>query len=183
VTGSHVKLRVGRKRDYSTDPLRTLRAPGSSLATTSSGRHWRPASRAIDALPLSVENRWIPRCTGVACAVIALLLAVASPTVAGSRTGADRSLASTFPGRNGEIAVVRDHIVRYPNGRIYYGNGTGIFVVRPDGSDGHWLSGGRGHNPAWSPDGNKVLFVRLRGLWIVSSTSNQTPRPSDRGST
>src|SRR6266567_440432 len=88
------------------------------------------------------------------CSRIAMLVITAAiVSLAEPRVETALSQAGTFPGRNGEIAVVRDHIVRYPSGDIHFGNGTGIFVVRPDGSHGHWFTSGRGHDPSWSPDG------------------------------
>jgi hypothetical protein len=62
------------------------------------------------------------------------------PTLAGgqvviSRGGTPATAAGSFPARNGEIAVVKDHIVRYKNGAIHYGNGTGISIVKPTAAE------------------------------------------------
>jgi hypothetical protein len=92
--------------------------------------------------------------------VLILLLTAAVVTVAGSRPGAERARASTFPGANGLLAVVRAE-----------GVGSRIFVVRPDGTDGHWLTRGRGHDPSWSPDGTKSLFLRRADVRFPDSTT------------
>jgi TolB protein len=111
------------------------------------------------------------------CRVALLLVIVAVVTLTGFPPGPASSIASTFPGTNGEIAVVKDHhLPGSPSG-----NGTGIFVVRPDGSGGHWLFTGRGRNPSWSPDGNTVLFVRANiaaNLWIADRRGQHEKRIS-----
>jgi Tol biopolymer transport system component len=82
------------------------------------------------------------------------------------------SVFAGFPGRNGRIAFVR---------------GTGaqceIWSVNPDGTDERQLTSNGDVNaqPAWSPDGSKILFVRfIRDqtnitIWVMNADgSGQT---------
>jgi TolB protein len=108
-----------------------------------------------------------------------LLITAAIVSFAGSRAETALSVTRTFPGNDGELAVVKDR--HRPDGG---GNGTGIFVVRPDGSQGHWFTHGRGYDPSWSPDGKTLLFARRGGalgtadLWIADRRDQHETRIS-----
>jgi dipeptidyl aminopeptidase/acylaminoacyl peptidase len=85
----------------------------------------------------------------------------------GSQAGRAATTArSTFRGANGEIVVVRDH-----HDSRGIGTGTGLFVVEPDGSEGHWFYPGLGQDPTWSADGRNLLFAKTTGgsrdLWVA----------------
>jgi dipeptidyl aminopeptidase/acylaminoacyl peptidase len=75
---------------------------------------------------------------------------------------------ATFPGRNGEIAFVR--------------NGD-IWAVQPDGTGAHQITSGPAQDgaPAWSPDGAKIAFSRSgngggANIWTADADgTDQTP--------
>ena len=113
-------------------------------------------------------------------AALLALLGAALP-LAGLGIGADLASASSFPGRNGLIVVVKDWYV----GGIPAG--TRLFAVASDGSNGHWFSRDR-HRPSglpggacqcrgfagrWSPDGKRMLFTHLDRLWIADERDLQ----------
>jgi hypothetical protein len=90
-------------------------------------------------------------------ALVAVLAAIcASPALA------------TFPGRNGEIAFVR--------------NGD-IWIVQPDGTGAHQITSGPADDaaPAWSPDGARIAFSRSSNggganIWTADADgTDQTP--------
>jgi len=58
--------------------------------------------------------------------------------------GAPGSASAAYPGANGAITLAR-------NGRIW--------VVQPDGAQ---VNLARGYEPAWSPDGTRIAYVRER---------------------
>src|SRR4051812_18519496 len=84
------------------------------------------------------------------CAVAALL-AMEAP--------ADAS----FPGQNGKIAFESDRSGAYE-----------IYTVDPDDTDLTRLTFSGGRQPAWSPEGTKIAFVRAGNLWLMNADgSNQ----------
>jgi len=66
------------------------------------------------------------------------------------------------------------------------GDGDGIYLVRPDGTGRHQLApelGGSEIHPDWSPDGQRIAFVRqtLEGpteLWVVNADGTGAERLS-----
>ena len=88
-------------------------------------------------------------------AIAAALGLAASVTVgAGSRA---------FPVRNGEIV--------FESGRL--GGGSGLYVMRPDGTKQHRLGRLRGASPKWSRDGERLALVGS-GLRLFVARSNGT---------
>ena len=85
----------------------------------------------------------------LASTVLAALLAGGAALVALGGTA-----QAAFPGNNGEIAFDGTR-----NGN------TGIYTMRPDGSNVQLATGGPGHwtFPEWSPDGSKIAFSRSDG--------------------
>jgi Tol biopolymer transport system component len=51
---------------------------------------------------------------------------------------------------------------RHAAGRIAFGSKTGIFVVLPDGSELTRLTSSWDEEPAWSRDGRRIAFTRVR---------------------
>ncbi len=71
---------------------------------------------------------------------------------------------AVFPGKNGRIAFVRT-----PNH---------IWTMNADGTAQVNLTNGRADesDPAWSPDGTKIAFVRNRSIWVMNADgSDPTP--------
>lgn len=77
---------------------------------------------------------------GVASAVAIVLLAALAAS----------SARASYPGANGAIAF---EITRST------GEG-GIYTIRPTGSDQRRLTGPKASEPSWSPDGQRIAFVR-----------------------
>ena len=46
-----------------------------------------------------------------------------------------------------------------------YGNGTGVFVLRPSGKHRHRVGWRLDSHPAWSPNGSKMLVWNSDGVW------------------
>ena len=63
---------------------------------------------------------------------------------------------ATFPGANGVIAIALD----------------GITLINPDGTDQHVIAS-KGGNPAWTADGNVVLFAYRGSIYSVNSDGSQ----------
>jgi TolB protein len=90
--------------------------------------------------------------------------------------GPSSPVRATFPGTNGKIAF-----------DDYVGS-EHIFTVNPDGSDATDLTPGmEAANPAWSPDGTKIVFEEFTqvpgGIWVMDvDGSNKVQLTSEGGS-
>jgi Tol biopolymer transport system component len=93
---------------------------------------------------------------------LALVMAIALTVLAASATPA----AATFPGANGRIAFDSERDSFDFGGKGGCVRVREIYTMNPDGSDQQRLttfeagSGGCNTDPAYSPDGTKILFVR-----------------------
>jgi TolB protein len=75
------------------------------------------------------------------------------------------------------------------NGLIAFARGgplSGLLVTNPDGTGLSKLASVPGDtDPAWSPDGSKIAFVRFReggtGIWVVNADGTGTRRVTDGG--
>ena len=131
-----------------------------------------------------------------------LLLAALLCTILAALAGPGRSAEAAFPGQNGSIAFERfgDVYLASPDGsgarkidvagvqanpvvspdgtRVAYEYGRGIWVMNADGSGGRRVSDGTNStvfadaDPAWSPDGGRVVFSRYQAgdtdLWSAN---------------
>ena len=85
---------------------------------------------------------------------------------------------ATFPGANGRIAytwsVGGEAFEEGPTPRL-----VGVVSIRPDGSDRRVVAR-RGREPAYSPDGRRIAFLRGQRLWVAraggASAHPVTPR-------
>ena len=93
-----------------------------------------------------------PRPSSVAVLMMVVAAALGAACVA--VVVAQEPARATFPGENGEIAFVGH------DGK----NGEEIFTVSPSGARPKQLTRGESHkkSPAWSADGRRVAFVKLR---------------------
>jgi Tol biopolymer transport system component len=86
---------------------------------------------------------------------VAVLMLVAAALVAAcvALVVAQEPARATFPGENGRIAFVG-----------HDGNSDEIYTVSPSGAHQSQLTRGKSHkaNPAWSADGRRIAFVKLR---------------------
>jgi Tol biopolymer transport system component len=78
---------------------------------------------------------------------------------------------ATFPGQNGEIAYV-----------WHDGNSDEIFTVSPSGARPKQLTRGESHkeSPAWSADGRRVAFVKLRDPTLQGDIYTMRANGSDQ---
>jgi len=83
--------------------------------------------------------------------------------VAGSALFAGNA-AAAFPGSNGRIAFVSDRDAPGANGRE-------IYTAAADGSDPLRLTDNSvpDTDPAYSPDGTKIAFVRANDIWVMNA--------------
>jgi len=61
-------------------------------------------------------------------------------------------------------------------GEVLLGSDTGVFEVRPDGSDYAKLADGTYRDPVWAPDATTFTFVRGSSLWVATAPK-PTPAP------
>lgn len=101
--------------------------------------------------------------------------------------------AGTYSG-NGRFAMRSGYwpsaVSRVMNGKIVYTNGGDIWKMDPDGSNRQLVidAGTNDIEPAWSPDGSKIVFKSDRaptpngGIWVVNADGNGltvlTPEPN-----
>jgi Tol biopolymer transport system component len=57
--------------------------------------------------------------------------------------------------------------ILFTSHRDYPDNYTDVYVMRPDGSDVRRLTHQRAYTPAWSPDGEHIVFS-APGLFVMS---------------
>jgi hypothetical protein len=84
------------------------------------------------------------------------LVMLALAGLIGSQTTVPDPVAAAFPGRSGLIAWTRDT-----------GSGAHVWTMRPDGTGRTDL--GAGQNPAFSPDGARILYVDATGLGVMDA--------------
>ncbi len=60
---------------------------------------------------------------------------------------------------------------------ILLGSDTGVFSIRPDGTDLTRLADGTFHAPAWAPDSSTFVYVRGNTLWAATAPAAK-PLPS-----
>jgi WD40-like Beta Propeller Repeat len=109
----------------------------------------RPVSRARERIPC--DCRCVPRTSVVLLLGFALAL------------GHTSSAGATVPGQNGKIVFVHSADRTHPAGDIW--------SVNPDGSGLTQLTSDQSHqdrDPAWSPDGTKIVFWRRPGATVFN---------------
>jgi hypothetical protein len=86
---------------------------------------------------------------------------------------------ATFPGGNGRIAYT------WSRGGLAFESGpiphlVGVVSVRPDGGDRRLVARG-GTNPAYSPGGSRIAFVRSRRVWVAGANGANARPVTPRG--
>jgi len=61
------------------------------------------------------------------------------------------------------------------------GDEPGIFVMRVEGRAQRLTSVEADHDPAWSPDGTRLVFIREGNLWVVSADGSGARRLTNDG--
>jgi dipeptidyl aminopeptidase/acylaminoacyl peptidase len=109
---------------------------------------------------LSRTRALIPPLAGI-LAVSALTAWLVAPG------GGERDAGATVPGHNGKIAFERS---------------ADILVVDPDGSNIVNLTNSSDYeaDPAWSPDGQRIAFIR-NGLWVMDADGSNQTQLTDSG--
>jgi TolB protein len=73
--------------------------------------------------------------------------------------------------------------ILFTSHRDHPDNYTDLYVMRPDGSDVRRLTHQRAYTPAWSPDGEHIVFS-APGLFVMNPDgTGATPLPTDVGET
>ena len=120
---------------------------------------------------MRIQNVTARRFISLAGCVLVLMVG----TLAGCM-GDDRADQTPTPiGTSSSAATPRGALSPAPPsvGRIAY-EGDGIWAIDADGANETQLTE-FGHNPAWSPDGSRITFVRYspeeseRGLWVIDA--------------
>jgi Tol biopolymer transport system component len=86
---------------------------------------------------------------------------------------------ATFPGANGRIAYTWSRggqaFESGPNAHL-----VGVVSVRPDGSDRRLVARG-GTNPAYSPGGSRIAFLRSHRVWVAGANGANARPVTPRG--
>jgi WD40-like Beta Propeller Repeat len=130
-----------------------------------------PDLRERETRPLAPPPRYGLR---AGTAVLALVVAASGFVFAIRAFRTDRTGTPSSAVRNGLIAFARG------------GPRSGLFTTNPDGTGLTKLPSVPGDtDPAWSPDGSKIAFVRFReggaGIWVVNADGTGTRRVTDGG--
>jgi len=74
-------------------------------------------------------------------------------------------------------------LILFTSQRDYTDHNTDVYVMRPDGSDVRRLTQQRAYTPAWSPDGEHIVFS-APGLFVMNPDgTGVTPLPTNVGET
>jgi TolB protein len=61
------------------------------------------------------------------------------------------------------------------------GDEPGIWVMRTEGRPQRLTPIEADHDPAWSPDGKRLVFIRNDNLWIMSADGSDARRLTNDG--
>ena len=122
------------------------------------------------------QSAWhkLLRALAVACL---LLLALAFASASSARSKAHEGTPVGKAGRVGVPRLGRIIPQRLPPFIAYDDGSTGIFLMKPDGSDSHSVGPAEplpsdpypAEEPSWSPNGRKILYSTGCGIWVMNA--------------